>query len=279
MDYYKHQSRFTEITTQSWIVDQLKPDIQFLMQCVKSILIHPIDATREKVKYDRSRNGLFHAQTATVDSILLFPGLKPYLEERELPLNTLPKDRAVLSCDHHALLFASFLRYVNIPVRLKTGFAKYLVTGIFVPHWIVEIYDENSNCWHLVDPDKCIENVKPDEFMSIEDSWEYFKESNENDIPRYSGLKGRQGLKYGLISQLNCIFKNEMLSYEWRLKTYGKEKPELMKKTYDKLDPEQKKDVNDISSLLHSPDANIKKLWDIYYKNRLSDGIEIPHII
>lgn len=278
MDYYKKQSRFTEIRKQAWIIEKIIPDFPFLMRCVKSILIHPIDASRQKVKFDRSKNGLFHAQNTTVERILDFPALQPYLDQNILPLATTPQDRAVLSCDHHALLFASLLRYQGFAVRLKTGFAKYIVKGRLIPHWIVEVYNNKTQNWKWVDPERCIEDLNKSDFLSIEKCWGLFKNEKEEAIPSYSGLKGMQGIKYGLLSQVNCIFKNELLSYEWRLSTYGKEKPEIMKRTYQKLSPEQRSDIEEMAIMLIEPDTNINELWNFYTKHGLTDGTEKPEI-
>ena len=151
--------------------------------------------------------------------------------------------------------------------------------GWLIPHWIVEIWNETEQAWKLVDPERCIENVDKSDFLPIEESWELFKKQDEEKIPRYSGLKGLQGIKYGLLSQLNCIFKNELLSYEWRLSTYGKEKPEIMKRTYQKLDPDQRSDVESLARMLQAPEKNISQLWLIYTRNKLDDGIEKPEIV
>ncbi len=276
MDYYCRVTRFTEIKTERWMITKLRWDLDFLFDCVKSILIHPVDAGKEKVKYDRSKSGVFHAFHTTVEQILKYERLLPFLKQRTLPLNTMPQDRAVLSCDHHALLFTSFVRNLGIPIRVRTGFSKYIVKGMLIPHWITEIYDQTSASWKFVDSERRIKLVSQHNFLLAGQAWQYFKDHPESYIPSYSGLKGRQGLKYALICDLNCMFKNELLGYEWRLKWFHKKKPDLVRTSYENLDVDQQKDVEKLAELLSDPENNRKQLWNLYKKHIQESGTNPP---
>lgn len=264
MNYYRQVTRFTEIKTEQWILQNLKWDIDFLFDCVKSILIHPIDTKSAKVKYDRSKSGVFHALNTTVEQMLKYDKLTPFLKERMLPLNTAPADRAVLSCDHHAVLFTSFVRNLNIPIRTRTGFSKYLVKGALIPHWITETYNEETQGWQFVDPERRIKSVDKENFLLAGQAWQHFEKNENAYIPSYSGLKGKQGLKYAVISDLNCIFKNELLGYEWRLKSFNKKKPDIVRTSYEKLECEQQQAIGRIAQLLSTPDLHRKELWEFY---------------
>ena len=266
MNYYCQVTRFTEIKTENWILENLKWDIDFLFDCVKSILIHPIDTKLAKVKYDRSRSGVFHALNTTVEQMLKYDKLAPFLKERKLPLNTKPQDKAVLSCDHHAVLFTSFVRNLMIPIRTRTGFSRYLAKGALIPHWITEIYNEETKCWEFVDPERRIKSIERESFLLAGQAWQYFEKNTNSYIPSYSGLKTKQGLKYAVISDLNCIFKNELLGYEWRLKSFKKKKPDIVRTSYEKLDHDQQQAFGQIVELLLNPDRHRSELWDLYEK-------------
>lgn len=170
MDYSK-TTRFTSIETQTWMIPLLQYDIDLLFAIVKSILIHPIDTKKYKIRYDRTKNGIEHVLNNTVNKILANKNLIPYFEKRELPLQKKPEDRCILSCDHHALLFTSLLRNQGIQVRARTGYAKYIVKGLLIPHWIVEVYDEKSKEWVLIDPERCIKNVDKKDFVFANEAW------------------------------------------------------------------------------------------------------------
>lgn len=276
MNYYSEHSRFTHITIESWISSKLTNDINFLLDIVKSILIHPVDASRLKVKYDRKHSGIFHAFNTTVDQILKYDKLVPFLKDCKLPLSTTPQDRAVLSCDHHALLFTSFMRCLKIPIRARTGFSKYIINGLLIPHWITEFYDENDSSWKLIDPERRIINLNRDSFLFAGQAWEYFFKHPDLKIPSYSGLTGTQGLKYAIISDINCIFKNELLGYEWRLKYFNKKKPDFVRNSYERMTRNQQADLHQMARILSNPDANIKELWELYRQNIGVDSVSPP---
>lgn len=276
MNYYRQVTRFTEIKTEKWILENLIWDIDFLFDCVKSILIHPVDTKLARVKYDRSKSGVFHALNTTVEQMLKYDKLAPFLKQRKLPLNTTPQDKAVLSCDHHAVLFTSFVRNLNIPIRTRTGFARYLVKGALIPHWITEIYNEEANCWEFVDPERRITAVEKESFLLAGQAWQYFEKNPNAYIPSYSGLKGKQGLKYAVICDLNCIFKNELLGYEWRLKSFNKKKPDIVRASYEKLECHQQHAVSRIAELLSNPDLHTSELWDLYERYIIEPGTARP---
>jgi hypothetical protein len=266
MNEYSQVNRFTEIKTEAWIIRELKWDLDFLFACVKSILIHPVDAGRLRMKYDRAKSKIFHASNTTVEEILKYEKLKRFLCERQLPLQTCPHDRAVLSCDHHALLFTSFVRYLGIPIRARTGFSKYIVNGLLIPHWVTEIYDDASGTWTLVDPERQFTSVHREDFLFAGEAWQYFEEHPTVHIPSYSGFTGKQGLKHALICDLNCIFRNELLGYEWRLKKFNKRKPDIIRISFDKLRTDQQKDIRRLAELSLEPDTNRDKLRTLYQK-------------
>lgn len=263
VDYYKKTNRFTRITKHNWIISQLRQDNEFLFAVVKSILIHPMDANEAKVKYDKKNNGIFHCFNSKVDTILEYSLLEKYLEERRIPLSTPPSDRAVLSCDHHSLLFVSFLRNLGIAARARTGYCTYIVEGQLIPHWIAEVYDEENKKWIIIDSDRQLQNVDRSGFIFAAEAWKQHK-FNSCHFPNYSGFSGTQGLKYALLCDLNCIFKNELLSDEWRLSSHNRKKPSIVRATYENLTEEQQGDINNIAELMINPDDNLNELWQIY---------------
>lgn len=263
MDYYKSPNRFTRISEHEWIPAQLKLDSDTLFSIVKSILIHPIDAKTAKVRYDRKNKGIFHCQNSTVDEMLRYSKLAPFLKMMKLPLSTLPNDRAVLSCDHHALLFASFVRHLGVPARVRTGYSQYIVSDLAVPHWVVEVLHQEKGKWIIMDPERQIKNVDRSEFLFSPEVWKLHIEQGRS-FSSYSGFSGRQGLKYALLCDLNCLFKNELLSYEWRLKAHNRNKPDIARTSFERLSKENQEKIHTMADLMMNPDQNLPELWDLY---------------
>lgn len=85
--------------------------------------------------------------------------------------------------------------------------------------------------------------VRRDDFLFAGEAWQFFTENPDLYIPSYSGLKGQQGLKYAVISDLNCLFKNELLGYEWRLKSFQKKNPDFVRKFFERMSSGQQQDV------------------------------------
>lgn len=263
MEFYKRTNRFTRISRHEWIIDKLELDPEFLFAAVKSVLIHPVDAGKAKVAYDRKHNGIFHCQNSTVDRILSYDRLQRFLTKEQLPLETTPNDRAVLSCDHHAVLHASFLRHLGVPARVRTGFASYIVPGLAVPHWITEVFDQNKQEWIIMDSERRIRNVNRDQFIFACDAWNQHMH-HDRQFPGYSGFSGRQGLKYALLCDLNCLFRNELLSYEWRLKEHGRKKPLLARISHERLSSADQATIDEIAGLMTDPEENMPGLWERY---------------
>jgi hypothetical protein len=261
MKYYTSINRFTEIKKQAWMIDQLIPDYDFLFSAIKSILIHPMDA--KKVKYDRKNKGIFHCLNSTVETMFTYERLEKYLDEKKIPLNTIANDRAVLSCDHHALMLTSFFRYLDIPIRCRTGYCKYIVKGLTIPHWVTEVYNTEIGEWVIMDPERKIKNADRQQFLFAAQVWAQHMESGRK-FSSYSGLSGKQGLKMAVLCDLNCIFKNELLSYEWRLKAHKRKKPEMAHTSYERLSDVKRNQFDQIAKYMLKPDLHMDELWRLY---------------
>jgi hypothetical protein len=134
-----------------------------------------------------------------------------------------------------------------------------------VPHWITQVYDANASQWNLVDPERQIENVANDRFLFAADVWKMHMETGRT-FSSYSGFSGRQGLKYALLCDLNCIFKNELLSYEWRLKAHNRKKPLVAKTSYERLSDTERETIDTVAKMMLDPDRHRNELWELYKK-------------
>jgi hypothetical protein len=195
--------------------------------------------------------------------MLQYERLGAYLEKRILPLATPPSDRAILTCDHQAVLLASFLRHLGIPARARAGYCAYIVDGVMVPHWITEAYDEAAQAWMRMDPEKLVKHVNRSLFLFAAEAWQQHMEEGR-EFWSYSGLTGRQALKYALLNDLNCIFKNELLAYEWRSKENHRRKPEILDAPYEMLSKEGRDNIHTIAEMMLSPDQHLPELWRRY---------------
>ncbi len=262
--YFARSNAFTQSAALEWISAQLGPAPEDAFAFLKSILIHPVDAQRAKVRFDRSRLGLDHALHSTADSILSDPRLAPRLRERRLPLATRPGERLVLSCDHHALLYAALRRHAAVPVRTRTGFVTYIVPGARVPHWLCEEWDAREGRWRFVDPERRRAAVAPERVALAGTCWLSARSGRRAPPRSYSGLGGMNGLKYALLCDVNSLFKNELLGYEWRVRSFRRPKPEAVRRGYARLTAGELARLDRLAELSEAPDEALPELWEHY---------------
>lgn len=262
--YFARPNAFTESASLEWICAQLGPTPEHAFAFLKSILIHPVDARRAKVRFDRSRLGLEHALHSTADSILSDPRLAPLLRERRLPLPSRPGERLVLSCDHHALLYTALRRHAGAPVRTRTGFATYLLPGARIPHWLCETWDEREGRWRFVDPERQRVAIAPELVELAGASWIAVRRRRRRPPSSYSGLAGMNGLKYALLSDVNALFKNELLGYEWRVRSFQRPKPAVVGRGYARLTEDELERLDRLAELSLAPDEALDELWEHY---------------
>lgn len=262
--YFARPNAFTQSAALEWICAQLGPAPEDAFAFLKSILIHPVDARRAKVRFDRSRLGLEHALHSTADSILSDPRLAPWLRERRLPVATRPGERLVLSCDHHALLYTALRRHAAAPVRTRTGFVTYIVPGARVPHWLCEAWDAREGRWRFVDPERRRVAIGPETVALAGACWLSARWGQRDPPPSYSGLSRLNGLKYALLCDVNALFKNELLGYEWRVRSFRRPKPDAVRRGYARLSAEQLARLDRLAELSQAPDDALPELWEHY---------------
>jgi len=185
---------------------------------------------------------------------------KDFLELKLLN-KTDDKHKMLLSCEYFALIAASILRYKGYKVRLRTGFAKYIVPDVLIPHWIIEVYIKNK--WIFIDTERDIINLNRSEFLFAGEAW--LNRENLNNL-NYSGFEGKQGIKFSLLNEMNCMIKNELLGYHWRVKEFNIKKPKIMSLNCEKLTKEMIESMDKIALESIKDDIDIKLIIDEYLK-------------
>ncbi|KEO82132.1 transglutaminase-like domain-containing protein [Tumebacillus flagellatus] len=174
MDIQSHE-RYTNFTVEtdpgefSTLFEPLPTDLTELCTYVKRQFIHPSQTSQFRPALD----------PAMRDEDPLYDGVQDLLKEllarhpEGLTLDRMPAERLIVSCRFHALLLASILRYKNIPVRCRAGFARYLSerNDKYVDHWVCEVWSKELSRWIFVDPDQQIVDIPPDDFLTAGDAW------------------------------------------------------------------------------------------------------------
>ncbi|MGA9291374.1 MAG: SUMF1/EgtB/PvdO family nonheme iron enzyme [Ignavibacteriaceae bacterium] len=257
LDFYRHYSSFTDPGEYTYMYKNLPDSLPELCRLIKAQIIHPftdLKKYRNQIPKDRSNED---SKYRTVKSIL--KGLLSY-NSRGLVKDRKPKNRLLLTCRYNAILLASILKYRGIPVRVRYGFATYIVPGFHVGHSICEVWNANENRWMLVDPTMNMVDFNREKFEFGNNVWKkYIKK--EIDPAKY-GAMGHTG-KSMIVGVLNYDIAS-LLGTEY---TYFQHSP-LMKQTFnseEQLSGKQIKLLNMISDLMTSINAkNLSKLQEIY---------------
>lgn len=183
------------------------------------LLIHPLDAKSSNVRFNYKkalRSGVDHR---SIDHILANPQVHALLSLDTNDFQSEPSQRGILSCDHHAVLFASILRLKGKAVRARCGYVTYIVPGKLTPHWICEVYNESKRRWESIDPERVKFKFAKGAFLPAGKVWLDVQRgvlALDRVLPDYRS--GLDGIKYRLLNDLNALMKNELLNYDWMLR-------------------------------------------------------------
>jgi formylglycine-generating enzyme len=262
LDFYRQYSSFTDPGEYAYLYKNLPDSLPELCRLIKAQIIHPwteLNKYRKQIPKDRS-NEDFKYQT--VKSIL--KGLLSY-NSHGLVKDRKPKDRLLLTCRSNAILLASILKYRGIPIRVRYGFASYIVPGFHVGHAICEVWNTKENRWMLVDPTMNMVDFTRDKFEFGNNVWKKFIKK-EIDPAKY-GAMGHTGESI-IVGAFNLGVAS-LLGTEY---TYFQHSP-LMEQTFnnkEQISGKQIKLLNRISNLMTSINAeNLSKLKKIYVSTPL----------
>lgn len=217
--FYRTPGPYTNPGKFRKLLQALPDDHQGIVKFIKMLLIHPLEARNRNVRFNYKRAFRSGVDHRSIDHILANPQVHALLSLNTTDLQSEPSQRGILSCDHHAVLFATILRLKGKAVRARCGYATYLVPGKLTPHWICEVYNESKQRWDSIDPEQVKFKLAKGMFLPAGKVWlEAQQGALELDqvLPDYRS--GRDGIKYRLLNDLNALMKNELLNYDWMLK-------------------------------------------------------------
>lgn len=228
-------------------------------------MIHPLEAKNSGFRFDYKKALRSQIDQRSIDDILANPKVNALLRLNTLEFLSEPSERGILSCDHHAVFFASILRLKGQAVRARCGYATYLAPSKYVPHWICEVYDTHQRQWVYIDPERVKFEFAEGEFFQAGRVWlEVMAGRLEiaQVVPDYR--QGLDGIKYRLLNDINALMKNELLNYDWIIKEAKPKAPKIFSKPVIKLDEAESHLVDILATLSLDVDANWSRIRDQY---------------
>lgn len=267
--YYRASSRYTDPGDNASLYDALPETIPDLLDLVKKQLIHPVDARKYRVRPSRGARWA-PARIRTVKQILLGLLVK---NAEGLTMRRRTQERLVLSCDHHAILFASMMKHRGHPTRVRVGFAGYLVPNRWVSHWVCETWVAAERRWMRIDPDRKIVDGPRERFKRGAEAWQGFRAGTVHTGAFYEGKRrGQSVIKRIMLHDLNAVFHNEMLHYRW-LASRAKDGPALYYKPASRLTQADHRVLDAIAAGLVHLDDQFEALLDLYRAHFTEPGV------
>jgi hypothetical protein len=260
LDLCRQQSRETDPGKFGKLYENLPDGYAELCRLIKAQLIHPaadLPALRNLVPARRSQED---RQYPTVRSMLA--ALAAY-NPKGLVLERVPAERLLVTCRYHSVLMASILRSKGVPVRVRYGFATYLVPNKYTSHVICEVWDSGQGRWVLIDPDRQRIDVTPKEFLTGGQAWLAFRKGDIN--PQSCGVDQYWGL-----TQMLTMFCLDLRSVQGNAQRLYWEFPPLITSPNMKATdvPESRAKILDkAAKLLLEPDDNWDSLQSLYKGN------------
>jgi len=257
LEFYKLYSSLTDPGEYVYLYENLPDSLPELCSLIKSQFIHPNAELAEYRKQIPEERWNELIKYPTVKSIL--EGLL-YYDSRGIVNDRKPEDKLVLGCREYAILLASVLKHRDIPARVRTGHAPYLIPGFHASHTICEVWNEKEKRWMIVDPATGMVDFNRDEFDFSYDTW--FQLQKKEIDP---GIYGNPGQYTGMVSIVGkvCPDLASLLGNEYTIYQYA---PilDFAFENKDQMPAEHTELLNTICELMKSPNAdNLSKLQEI----------------
>jgi formylglycine-generating enzyme len=262
--FYKQYSPLTDPGEYAYLYKNLPDFLPELCRLIKSQFIHPFsDLPQYRNQIPKERWNEWLTMYPTVQSIL--KGLLSY-DSRGFVNDRKPENRLVLGCREYAIVLTSVLKYRGIPARVRTGHAKYLVSGFHLSHTICEVWNDKENRWMLVDPGMNMIDFKREQFDFSNEVWLNMQkgEINANLYMAPPDITGMVSIVGKISPDLSSI-----LGTDFTLTQYAPMLDYCLKNN-NQLTTEQIEILNRVCKLMNTLDAkNLSELQEIYYKTPL----------
>lgn len=266
LNYYRKQSVITDPKEHVDLYQDLPEDLEGLIKTVQGLIIHGDESKQYDVSFSINQGN--EELLRTVPQMLARIRM---LDSRKLTTPREPSKRIVGMCRDMSVLLASFLRYRQIPARVRAGFASYFDSEIkYEDHWVCECWDEKEKRWKRVDvqvdgPHRKKYNIQFDTTdVKAEDGYyaagEVYKlckegKANKDDFGYNKWWKGEKSIRGNMLHEFNCLNGIELMPWDLWCDLFTKKQSELKK--------EDKQLLDTIAELTIHVEANFAIFYDI----------------
>jgi len=278
LEFYGRQSIITDPGKYTYMFDDLPSDVLSLVKTVQGLLVSFSwrEAYGLKIPQERHREIYLRTVPEMLKQIL-------ELDSSSLIVERALKKRKVSLCRDFAVLLVSMLRHQGVPARARVGFAGYYraETPRYWDHRIAEYWNEESNCWVLVDAmaDKTqlellrfrIDPLNVDrssQFLLAGEVWQRCRAGKANpwefgDSPEDLGMPT---IRYALLHDFDYLNKNELVGFDaWH---------DFISKSENQITENERKLLDEIAEKTNHSDSHFNELRNLYHTTPYGQAIE-----
>jgi hypothetical protein len=198
------------------------------------------------------------------------------LDDSGFTPNRKVENKIIITCRYAAILMASILKSKNIPCRVRSGFAPYLVPELSVDHWINQYWNKTEQKWITIDADGFYNsgigfdqyNMPYEKFDWAAETWLGLRKGilDEKKYFNAGGFTGFMPALWALFYDFHSLMNNEILYLQG---------PNYLPFEFEKLTDKDLKEVDELAKLLLDPDNNYNELlriWTTEKKYRILNG-------
>ncbi len=219
---------------------QVPPVLEGLVAMVQGLLLNVFRDEEQGMEIPEERMDEVDLRTASA----MFERIME-LDSRSLQHERPPDKRLVSNARSFAVLTTALLRAQGIPARVRCGFSAYFKPGLFLEHWLCEVWQPAEDSWVLVDPQLdqvqkenfgisfSAVDVPRDQFITAGEAWNlcWGEEEDPEDLmdPDLFGLYGYTGMWFirgSLVRDVLALAKIELLPWD-SFGLIGKEEEQL----------------------------------------------------
>jgi hypothetical protein len=258
LEFYKKFGKFTDPGSNAGLYKNLPVELPDLCKLIKAQMIHPdadMPLYRKEVPAERINEDSLYPDVRSILNGLLSYNPSGLVPDRK------PDQRLIVTCRYHALLLASILKSRGIPVRLRYGYAVYLLPGYHTCHVVCEVWKAGESRWILVDPDRQIVDIPPGMFEFAGDVWlQYVKGGIKPEIYGVPGWYGVQPVYSYLCHDIASVMGEEYVNQDH---------PAFCSTPYmvNNASSKQKDVLSKMAVLLKDVDRNFNRIKSMYEKN------------
>lgn len=144
--FFASQSVISDPGAHGALLDGLPTALPELRRTVQGLLLHVFWAEQYGVQ-------LTPEQREEVQLRRIEAQLGRVMERDPRPLSEArpPEGRLVGNCRDFSMMLTAMLRRQGVPARARCGFGRYFEPGLYIDHWVCEVWDAAQQRWVLVD--------------------------------------------------------------------------------------------------------------------------------